>query len=178
MTNGTKKTKKTTRRIMRQKTWLISLTGVISVFLQTTSVTRNSDSVLVTPGLCPVITEVFFPHVISCLSTHHEVLDHHTSRCSGPFLSAICFCLQHCDMVCAERGAAFKFAHFLTFALFFDFVLCHVGYFVLTQSHSVDVSCWSALMIPSLSRIFFLCNLCVVFLKWNPFSTVFCYFDP
>ena len=32
--------------------------------------------------------ELPFPHGISFLSTHHEVLDHHPSRCSGPFLSA------------------------------------------------------------------------------------------
>ena len=94
--------------------------------------------------------EVFFPHVISLLSTHHDVLDR-PSGCPGPLLSAICLCLHPCDLRYVERGgaaAAFKFASFWAFAFFFDFV-------VLTQSHSVDVSCWSALMIPSLSRIAF-----------------------
>ena len=95
--------------------------------------------------------EVFFPHVPSFLSTHHEVLDHRPSGCSGLvfchlFVSATlrhaecgpwsCCCFQSCFM-------------FLTFILFFEFVTCDVGYLVLTQSHSVDVSCWSALMVPS-----------------------------
>ena len=120
--------------------------------------------------------EVCFPHVISFSSIYHEVLDHRPSGCSGPFISAFCLCLQPCDMRCAERGAAAAFKYF-----FFDFVLCDVGYLVLTQSHSVDIYCWSALVIPSLSRIVFrsfLCSHCVVFFKWNPFSTVFCCFDP
>ena len=46
-----------------------------------------------------------------------------------------------------------KMLHFLTFDLFFDLVLCDLGHFIITQSHSVDVSCWSALSISSVSRI-------------------------
>ena len=51
---------------------------------------------------------------------------------------------------CGARNAVaciFKIGSFLAFELFFDFVLCDVGHFAFTQSHSVDISCWSALMI-------------------------------
>ena len=81
--------------------------------------------------------EVSFPHVVSFLSIHHEVLDHRPTIS----FSTICLCLQPCDVRGAERGAAaaFKVDSFLAFDLFFDFVLCDVGHFVFTQSHPVDI---------------------------------------
>ena len=73
---------------------------------------RLGDACVVSSRHC--FAEVFFPHVISFLTTHHEVLDHRPSGCYGLFLSPICLCLQPCDKGCAVRGAAaaFKFASF------------------------------------------------------------------
>ena len=92
------------------------------------------------------VSEVFFHHVIFCQSIT-KFLIVNPSGCSGSFLfSNICLCLQLCDMQGAECGAAaaFQIASFLIFDVFFDFVLCDVGHFIITQSHSIDVSCWSA----------------------------------
>ena len=47
--------------------------------------------------------EVCFPHVISFSSTHHEVLDHRPSGCSGSFLDH--FFLEHLLVLATLRRA-------------------------------------------------------------------------
>ena len=152
----TKKPKKTTGR----KVWRDEV-GVTEFRL------RLGHAWVVSSRNC--FAEVFFPHVISFLSTHHELLDHHPSRCSGQFFCHFFVCnLATCDEQSVELLLLSNLLHFLTFALVFDFVLCDVGLCVITQSHSDDVSCWSALMVPSLSRTVFrsfICKHCVVFLN-------------
>ena len=116
-------------------------------------------------------SEVFFPMYYFCQSiTKFLIIS--PPGCSGLFLfSNICLCLQLCDVQGAECGAAaaaFQTCFTLIFDLFFDFVLRDVGHFIITQSHSVDVSCWSALRISSVSRIIFrsfFCSHCVVVFK-------------
>ena len=44
----------------------------------------------------------------------------------------------------AELLLLAKSFNFFYFDLLFDFVLCDVGHFVVAQSHSIDVSRWSA----------------------------------
>ena len=72
--------------------------------------------------------------------THHEVLD---------CIAAAAFQMFHLGGACgADCGAAASFIIIIslfTLVFFGLFVLCDVGYFV-AQSHSVDVSRWSALI--------------------------------
>ena len=109
-------------------------------------------------------SEVVFPHEFFCQSiTKFLVIN--PSRCSGLLLfSNICLCLQQ-GAECGAAAAAFQLASFLISDLFFDFVLCDVGHFIITQSYPVNVSCWSALWVFLVSRIVlrsFLCCLCVI----------------
>ena len=129
------------------------------------------------------------------MSIHHEVLDHQSIRMlwimsflehvlllSAKLPLATCrvrsaellllsksfIWVMHAELIAELLRLAKSSFHFLTFDLFFDFVSCDVGHFIVTQSHSVDVSCLSALRISSVSRIIFrsfFCSLCVVVFK-------------
>ena len=90
-----------------------------------------------------------------CSSTHHDVLDYGAAAAFQKLrLGAVCG---------ADCGAAASFKSFIfRFLLLssFNFVLCDVGHFFVTQSHSIDVSRWSALSISSHSRIIFMSFFC------------------
>ena len=83
----------------------------------------------------------------------------------------------------AELLLVSKKFHFFTFYfdLLLTFVSCDVGHFLVAQSHSIDVSRWSALSISSRSRIIFMsffCSHCVFVFEWSPSSAIFCSMDP
>ena len=111
---------------------------------------------------CPVSTvhHVNSFHTQFCSSTHHDVLECHPSRSSWLQklllqLSKSFIWVLHAELIAELLRLSQSSFHFLLLSSF-DSVLCDVGYFFVAQSHSVDVSRWSALIISSHSRIVFM----------------------
>ena len=81
--------------------------------------------------------EVFFPHVISFLSTHHEVLDRRLSGCFGPFLSR--HFVRVCNLAaCGVRSAELLLlSNLLYFGVCISLTLCYV---MLATSSSLSLT--------------------------------------